>query len=98
MQDKSIQHQHFWIELILGAAMLYNVIVNSLEKGIVATIVLGMAIVTSQNICKGRIAALRRAEKRKAWEAEQARKEEARRRKEEAFRLAQLEASRKYLE
>jgi hypothetical protein len=98
MQSSNIQHQHFWIEISIGALMLINVINSPLEKGIIATIVLGMTIIISQNIRKSRIAALKRAEQRRARAEEQARREEERRQKQEAFRQAQLEAAKKYLD
>ncbi len=98
MQLRSIQHQHFWIELAIGVFMLVNVIISPLEKGIVATVVLGLMIVISQNIRKSRIAALKRAELRKARTEEMERRAEERRQKQEAFRQAQIEAAKKYLD
>lgn len=98
MQDSSIQHQHFWIELSLGVVMVVSLAINPLEKGIVAAIVLGIGILSSRTIHKGRIAANKLAAQRRARQEEMARRAEERRLKQEALRQAQLEAAQKYLD
>ena len=97
MQASSIQFQHFWIELVLGIAMIVVLAVNPLEKSLVATLILGIGIVASRTIHKGRLAAARIAEQRRARQAEIERIEEARRQKKEQLLKAQREAAEKYL-
>lgn len=98
MQASSIQYQHFWIELILGVVMIIVIATNPLEKGLISTIVLGLAIMASRTIHRGRLVSAKRAEQRRAQQAEIARREEERRLKQEALRQAQREAAQKYLE
>lgn len=97
MQASSIQYQHFWIELFLGVVMIIMIVINPLEKGLVSAIILGLAIMASRTIQRGRIISAKRAERRREQQAEIARREEARRLKKEALRQAQLEAAQKYL-
>jgi hypothetical protein len=97
MQASSIQFQHFWIELVLGITMIIVLAINPLEKSLIATLVLGVGILASRTIHKGRLAAARIAEQRRARQAEIERVEEARRQKQEALLKAQREAAEKYL-
>lgn len=97
MQASSIQYQHFWIELVLGITMIIVLALNPLEKSLIATLVLGIGILSSRTIHKGRVAAEKIAEQRRARQAEIERIEEARRQKKEALLQAQREAAQKYL-
>jgi len=97
MKASSIQFQHFWIELILGITMIIVLAINPLEKSLIATLVLGVGIIASRTINRGRVAAAKIAEQRRARQAEIERIEEARQQKKEALLKAQREAAEKYL-
>jgi len=97
MQASSIQFQHFWIELILGITMIIVLAINPLEKSLIATMVLGIGILASRTIHKGRLTAAKLAERRRAQKEAYERAEEARRQKQELFQQAQREAAEKYL-
>jgi len=97
MQASSIQFQHFWIELILGITMIIVLAINPLEKSLIATMVLGIGIIASRTIHKGRLTAAKLAERRREQKEAYERAEEARRQKQELLQQAQREAAEKYL-
>lgn len=98
MQDSSIQYQHFWVELLLGIAVIAIIAMNPLAKGVVSLLVFWFAILTSRTIQKGRLANAKRLAQRRALEEERAHREEVLRKKQEALQQAQRESAMKYLD
>jgi len=98
MQESSIQYQHFWVELLLGIAVIAVIAMNPLAKGIVSLLVFWFAMLTSRTILKGRMANARWIALRRQHDAEKARRDEALRIKQEALHLAQRESAMKYLD
>jgi len=98
MQESSIQYQHFWVELLLGIAVITIIAMNPLAKGVVSLLVFWFAILTSRTIQKGRLANAKRLARRRALEEEKAHQEEALRKKQEALQQAQRESAMKYLD
>lgn len=98
MQLSNIQHQHFWVELILGLVILQTLLSNSFEKGLISSTLPMLAIFASRTIHRGRQTAAKRTEIHRTILAEIARKEEKRQLKRAALLQAQKEATQKYLE
>lgn len=90
MSVKTIQYQHFCIELILGSVMLYGMMTSSIERSIITAALLFVLVTMSQQIRNSRIAAYHKT-------LAQQKKETERRAKFEAFRRAQVESAKKYL-